>query len=107
MYGKRLKKLLEDKNIKQNKLSKLINVPPTTINSWMDKYYIRLENIEKVCKALDIEIWEFFIEDFSKIYSIPKEFVDLVKRIENLRKEKKEKIIIIINEVLNLLDSSS
>lgn len=106
MYGKRLKQLLENKNIKQNELAKLINVPPTTINSWMDKYYIRLENIEKVCQVLGIEIWEFFIEDFTKIYSVPKEYINLGKRIENLGKEKKEKILKIINEVINLLETS-
>ena len=46
MYGKKLKKLLEERGIKQIELAEMINVPPTTINGWMDKYYLRLENIE-------------------------------------------------------------
>ena len=102
MYGKRLKQLLANKKIKQNELAKMINIPPSTINSWMDKYYIRLENIEKVCKALNIDIWEFFLTDMSKIYKISDEYIILAKQIDHLG-EKKDQVLKVINEIITLL----
>ena len=44
MYGKKLKELFKAKGVKQKELSKLLNIPETTISSWTNQYYPRLEN---------------------------------------------------------------
>ncbi len=104
MYGKKLKELLKEKGVKQKELSKMLGVPETTISTWTNQDYLRLENIEKICRALNIETWEFFIdkEKLGEIYEIPPELVNIAREIKKLEPGKKNGLYRLMYEAMDL-----
>lgn len=65
---KRLKNIMNEKGISEYKLSKLSNVPQSTINSMFHKYNNpTIYTLESLCKGLDITMSEFFRQDKDSI----------------------------------------
>jgi len=57
--NKKLKLLLEEKNISQAKLAKELNVSPPTVSGWLNgKCVPDIENIDKICNYLKISTEE-------------------------------------------------
>jgi len=59
----------------------------------MEKYYLRLENIEIICNALNMKIYEFFLDEPSQIYDLPEKHSKIISEIEKLP-EKKRKLLL-------------
>jgi len=63
--GKRIREIRESKKISQEKLAELANLDRTYISSVeKGKRNISIENIEKISKALDRTLQEFFSSEF-------------------------------------------
>lgn len=61
---KRLKDIMEEKQMSEYKLSKLSGVPQSTINSMFRKYNNpSIYTLECLCRGLNISISEFFYEE--------------------------------------------
>lgn len=62
--GEKLKKLREDYGYSQSELSRLLNVPQTSISNYEAKNEISgvLEYIYKLCKITNMPVAEFFME---------------------------------------------
>lgn len=50
-----------DKN--QRWLAKMLDIPEGTISTWTQKKDIKVSNINKICNAIGIELWQFFAPD--------------------------------------------
>ncbi len=103
-HGKKLKKLLKANNIKQKDLSAKLDIPETTLSSWMNKQYLKIENIEKVCEALGLETWEFFVdqEKLAEKYTVTPELLEISQDIKGLGEQQKEKLYQLIKEAIAL-----
>jgi transcriptional regulator with XRE-family HTH domain len=64
--GLRIKKIRKAKGISQMELSNLANLDRTYINSIENgRRNVSIVNIEKIAKALDMSVYDFFkVEDF-------------------------------------------
>ncbi len=60
-YGEMLKNARKKANLSQKDLAEKLDVHQATISVWEKSHYPPLEAIEKVCKFLDVEMWEFFV----------------------------------------------
>jgi len=78
--------LIKSKGISQKDLSEDLEIPITTLNSWLNQSHPRLENIEKICNFLEVPIWEFFIskEELENKFHLPKEIIDCIQAISVL-----------------------
>lgn len=65
MIGKSLQKLLDEKDINVNELSKMINVSNQTLYSIIkrDNMKIDFEILLKICKALNVSV-DYFYSDY-------------------------------------------
>lgn len=65
MFGEKLEQLLAEKNIKIAELSKQTDISATTLYSAIQRNSekISLENIRKICKALDVSVLVFFEDE--------------------------------------------
>lgn len=60
-FGNNLKCLIKASGKTQTRVAKELNVPITTINSWIrNANYPRFLQIKPLCRILDIEIEELF-----------------------------------------------
>jgi transcriptional regulator with XRE-family HTH domain len=62
-WGERLQRILDKQGIKQKELAEKIEVTPSNVSQLIDNAYSPLQKIEKICEALDIKLWQFFMED--------------------------------------------
>ncbi len=62
-YGIKLKSIRENAGLYQKDLADKINTNQGNISFWEKSSYPPLDAIEKICNALNIKVWEFFIED--------------------------------------------
>lgn len=59
-----LSRLLKQKGIKQIELAKKINVPPSVINDLLaGRTMMGKSMMMRICEALGVEVWEFFVTD--------------------------------------------
>lgn len=93
--GKRLEEILDQKGLSQIDLSKLINVPQTTISGWVNHDYITLKNIQKVCEKLNMSLWEYFVDrsEIEKFYNIGHRYIEFAKKMERLPDPIQEKFL--------------
>ena len=108
MYGQKIKQVLKNRNISQKELSDLIKIPPTTINGWTKKSYPLLENIEKVCKALDMPLWRFFLDNPAEVAIHPINQLDeldleILTAIKNLDKKTRDQVLYAFRDILQAL----
>lgn len=65
MYGKKIKQLRKNAGLKQADLANLLGVSRPNISFWENADYPPLEAIDKICRLLGLELWQFFSEDSS------------------------------------------
>ena len=54
IFGKNLKRIMYDRNITQAQMSKELNIPKTTISSWMNgKRAPKMDMFDKICSYLN------------------------------------------------------
>lgn len=54
IFGKNLKRVMYDRNITQAQMSKELNIPKTTISSWMNgKRAPKMDMFDKICSYLN------------------------------------------------------
>ena len=65
MFGEKLKQLLIEKDVRVMELSRRTGIPPTTLYTAIqhDSEKISLENIRKICEALNVSILVFFEDE--------------------------------------------
>lgn len=51
----------------QRELAEKIGIPSTTLSFWERSEYPSLEGIIKICEVFKLNLWEFFIDDYSGI----------------------------------------
>jgi transcriptional regulator with XRE-family HTH domain len=88
LIGYNLKRIIFDKNISQNKLAEMINVPPPLINQIiMHKKGMGKDIMARICNALKIEPYELFLTGKTPIiqYPIEEEYLNKMREAENLK----------------------
>jgi len=97
--GERLKRLLELNSLSANKLSKDINVDPSTISKIINEISLpSFELLDKICKYLDITFKEFFDDETQYKGLEDIEFYKLVEQCKSLTEEQ-------IRSLLNLISA--
>lgn len=104
--GERIKELLHKKGISQKELSLIIKKPESTISGWMQRYDIPLSNIRKVCKAMNIELFEFFLpeENLQKAMNISADVLRFCKLVDLLPQNMRIKFLTHIESGLALIE---
>lgn len=97
---KKIRKICEDRDISIAKLARDAGIPKTTIYSMMEREgSARLDNIQKICNATGITI-EDFIDD-----KRDERVTRIIRKIEKLNEQDREKMIIIINGAIEAIMS--
>ena len=82
-FGKRIKELRKMEGLTQEQIAELINIEPPNISKLENGlHFPQPENIEKLAKALNVEIKELF--DFSHILKNEKLINLITKELNNL-----------------------
>ncbi|AOA00712.1 hypothetical protein BFC22_11720 [Carnobacterium divergens] len=85
----------------QEKLSEKAELEPKYINKIENlKYNVKIETLEKIIKALDISLNQFFNFQFS---STSKEIESLIVQLGNLPAEKQVKVVNSLNTLIKEL----
>lgn len=95
MWGNRIKELLEERNMKQKKFAQLAGVSPVQVSRWINSIHLTTEVIETVCKALDIEMIQFFFktEDLAQSLKISSLALEMARQIDKLENEKQKELL--------------
>lgn len=82
----RLKAIMEQKSIKQNELSKILNISTTSLNNYCNgKTEPNIETLKKIADYFSVSLDYLCDHKFnSKIGYIPEDRIDLIKVITNL-----------------------
>lgn len=75
MYGEKIKKMREHYGYSQRELADKMGIPSTTLSFWERSDFPSLEGIIKVCDVFKINLWEFFIDDYSEIKKILPDYI--------------------------------
>lgn len=62
-YGLRLKEFIKESGINQVELAEKIGVSKSTVSFWVNSEYPPLEGIEKVFKAIERPLYQFFFQE--------------------------------------------
>ena len=90
--GKRIQNLRSQQKLSGNALSKLANVPQSTISELENnKYLPTLETLNRICAALGITLAEFFADDREPV-SIPPHLKRLLDQSRDLTPEQVEQL---------------
>lgn len=84
-----MKYLISRCGLSQKEFADKIQTHPQTVSRWVKNAHLSTDVLEKVCQALDIELWEFFVEEqaLDEKYGIPKEYRELIKEVLRLDEE--------------------
>lgn len=97
MYGNRIKKIVKKAGLSQKQVAQKLNVPESTFSNWIKVEYPPLEAIEKICGVMNIELWEFFLDEKNialKTGTIfPAEQMNFLKIFNQLPSKKRELIL--------------
>lgn len=86
-------KLREQRNWTEYQLSVNAQLPQSTISSWYRKDMLpSLTSLEKICKAFDISLAQFFSND-SEVAIAGSEQVELLKEWNKLNKKQRELLL--------------
>jgi transcriptional regulator with XRE-family HTH domain len=100
LLGKRIKEIRQSRNLKQPALSNIVDVDPQYISRIeTGKSSPSLDTLEKIAKALDVEVKELF--NFSHIKDKNKLIDEIVQKLKNENINKVQLIYQITNDVLN------
>lgn len=105
MDFERLEEILNLREMKQVDLSRMLDIPQSTISGWKPLKHLNLDNIIKICRALDMPLYEFFMSENDKkdYFKIDPLLLGMCRRIEKLEKEKQLKFIKHIETGLDLI----
>lgn len=109
MYGRKLKQIIKSRGYSQKDIAKLINVPESSFSSWINMDIPPTEIIMSICMVLNIELWEFFMDEnaYKKLFNIPKEYLDIIKKISDIRDDNlRIRVLSIIDNALALAERS-
>ena len=82
-FGKRVKELRKKEGLTQEQVAEIVNIEPPNISKMENGlHFPQPENIEKLSKALNVEIKELF--DFSHLMQDEKLIDDITKELKNL-----------------------
>jgi|GEM_PF-2443214 len=87
LIGNNLKRILFDKDISQNKLAEMIGVDPPLINQIIQqKKGMGKDIMARICNALKVEPYEFFLTSAAPViqYPIEKTYLNRMRDAENL-----------------------
>jgi len=104
-YGERLKEIIDESGLSPAEVARRIGVTPANISQLTAKSYPLLRKIELICKAIDKDVWEFFIDkkELSKIYNIPEEYLNLVKTIQEFEPQIRYELLELFERQIELL----
>ena len=102
---KRLKTIMQSKNISEYKLAKLSGVPQSTINSMFRKYNNpTIYTLECLCKGLDISLSEFFYEHTQPLHNEKHDdFQLLTQEWSKLNSKQRKALLIFLDSITNHL----
>jgi len=99
---KRLKDLMHSKGINEYKLSKLSEVPQSTINSMFRKQNNpTIYTLEKICRSLNITMSEFFRQEDENPDITDENLAKLISKWDALTLKQKEAILAVISSFSN------
>ncbi|HOO71977.1 MAG TPA: helix-turn-helix transcriptional regulator [Spirochaetota bacterium] len=107
MYGKRIKQLRKNAGLSQEELAAKVGISRPNISFWENSSFPPLDAIDRVCKALGMELWKFFLTDdaVSRSLDIPAEYLTIFQRLcsldHQLRKDIQEIFEIILTKYEN------
>lgn len=106
MFGKRIRELRKTAGLNQADLAEKIGVARPNISFWENSPYPPLEAITRICKALNIDIAEFFLTDDikTKYYGIDHDILQLTERLSQLPGEQLNHILDIFSVILEKYD---
>lgn len=87
LIAENLKRLLGEKDISQNKLAEMLDVPPPLINQIIQsRKGMGKDLMARICKALHVEPYEFYITDETPVVSdeLEKEILKLYREAREL-----------------------
>jgi len=97
-YTKRLKTIMIDRKLRQEDIAKMVGTTQQAVSTMINKRYPNLKEIEKICDALGMEIWEFFLpkDKIAKYYKISPEAYTAAQAIDLLNTEQRAAALIMI-----------
>lgn len=103
MYGEKIKILRKKAGLSQAELADMVGVSRPNISFWENAEFPPLDAINRLCKVLNIEIWEFFIDNqiLSKQFDIPHEFIELIHDMRTLDNSAKADLLEIFTVILH------
>ncbi len=105
-YGKRLKELMQQRGVSQEKLAQRLKVRQQNISNWFKSQEPPLSKIELVCHALGVNVYELWItkeEHIAKMV-LPEHIRDHALFIKNQSPEFQEFIMQITYRAAELVD---
>jgi transcriptional regulator with XRE-family HTH domain len=83
MYGERIRKLRKKAGLSQAELAEKTGVSRPNISFWENADFPPLEGIDRVCRALSMELWKFFATDetLSSVNGVADEFAGIIREI--------------------------
>lgn len=88
LIGENLKRLIFDKNISQNKLAEMIGVPPPLINQIIQhKKGMGKDIMARICNALKVQPYEFFMTGETPIvqYPVEEKYLNKMREAEDFQ----------------------
>jgi len=109
MYGERIKILRKNAGLNQADLAEKIGVSRPNISFWENSEFPPLEAITKVCGALGIETWKFFINEdvLANITNIPPDYLMLLEDIMTLDVEDRSDLLEIFKTIVKKFRKTS
>jgi len=95
MFGEKIRKLRKEANLNQADLAIMTGVSRPNVSFWEKADYPPLEAIVKICRALDINLSDFFkSEDENAKDNTPREEIStVINQIQNLPIETQDEIL--------------
>ena len=100
IIGKRIQEFRKKKGLTQEELSEIIDISPHYLSALERGIYnIKLETLVKILNTLDLSADEVFCDVVNKSCSLSSS--RLSERLENLPEEEKEKILAVVDTMIN------
>ena len=101
--GDKLKTMMKDLGWKQIDLARNTGIPPVQINRWVNSSHLDTGAINIIMESMNKELWEFFIskKEIAELCNITPVMLDIARLIEKLPNDFQEKILNIIDSVLD------
>jgi len=96
-YGSRLKWLIKNKGFSQRDIAVELGVPESTMSHWTTTDYPPLDQIESICRILQIPVSRFFAEDSDQYVEVSLQEQELLKVFNTFSDEQKEKLLEVVD----------